>query len=182
MASIDTQLKFSAGLTKDRVDRGRNVRLRLRRAIGKWLEEYIRDRVKNKGQGAYGTLRGYSDSPVLIAWPRPSGLKRIKQPVGGVPTRQGMFFGKGYEEYKQMTGQVWDKFTLENTGDLWRDWKYFESNSLTAPILLGFSDAKNSYVADVERNEHGRPGIFALDKSGRRKLVKFIELWLKENI
>lgn len=182
MAGIDVQLRFSGNLLKDGVDRVRNVRLRLRRAIGKWLEHYIRDRVQNKGMGAHGALRGYSDNPVLIADPRPKGLKPIITPVGGVKTKKGMFFTGGYIEYKQLSGQVWDIFTLTNRGDLWRDWKYFESNSLTKPIELGFSDDKNTMVAEIERNEHGRAGIFGLDRSGRRKLTQYIEKWLAENI
>ena len=181
MAGLDVQLKFSAGLSRVDVDRGRSTRLRLRRAIGKWLENYIRDRVQQRGIGAYGKLKGYSASPFLMMWPRPSSLKPIIPPRGGVKTRQGRYYRGGYKQYKNLTGQVWDKFTLTNRGDLWRDWKYFERNSLTEPIELGFSDPRNSEVAEVERTLHGRPGIFKLDSKGRRLLNKFIENWLKTN-
>ena len=181
MASIDAQLRFSAGLSRIDVNGGRNLRLRLRRDIGKWLEDYIRTRVQQNGEGAYGKLQNYSKNPLLMLLPRDPSLKPIIPPRGGIKSRHGMLFVGGYEEYKQLTGQVWDKFTLTNKGNLWRDWQYFERNSLTTPIELGFSDPRNTMVAEVERTIHDRPGIFALDSKGRRRLNKFIETWLKQN-
>lgn len=200
MARLKAQVRFSPGLDRAAVDRNRNVRLRLRRAIGKWLADYIRDRVQTQGKGAFGEIEGYSRNACVIPWPPAAGEKPYLQPKGGTPLKlkgrsgQYMLFKGGYEEYKRKTGQVANRFTLTNTGALWRDWRYFESNSLTGPVECGFTDPKNTAVAEAIRtgqfriwngkvvDKTPRLGVFALDPAGRKKLRNFVEVWLSSNL
>lgn len=130
-----------------------------RAAIMNYIRDLNRMRVMLGSAGAGGTpLEGYSTNPLWVGYTRG---KKIVKPVGGIAVRGGMFFPGGYRQYKELSGQVADRFTFFNTGDAWKDWKVLTYGSNGSPGQIGFTRAENAIAANAAILR--RPLLFQLD-------------------
>jgi hypothetical protein len=163
------------------------VRQKLRRAAAKWIENYIRKRVGERGEGATGKLRGYSSAkPVWMPATRASMGDKKPTKIPARPTmrtvvdastskskitgwakrrtkgRKGFArFEGGYEEYRQKAGLQTGLFTLSNLGRLWRDWTS-DAPSATGAAVVGFGTEVNTIAADAAE-DRGRDDMFDLN-------------------
>lgn len=162
------------GLSKGRV---RSIRMQARDMLGQEIRNLILHRVRDRGMGAHGKLSGYSTKPFTFRPGHTDKHKPMVPPMGGTG-KSGMFFKGGYKEYVEGIGQDGSKFNLYNTGDFWRDWRYARSNSVNAPIDLGFGNQKNADVARWTDEMRPEEGIFELNPQEfdiiTEALVKFL--------
>ena len=110
--------------------------------------------------GADAKLAGYHEGPLVVDENR----KKKKTPSGGLPK----FYKGGYKAYRKDVGLEADKFVLENTGALWRDWRHFPITATTEPLLFGFGAAINDEVAQaaMKGSEKGpRDDMFDLNQA-----------------
>lgn len=176
MATINFEVDWSqfGDITQGRV---RETRLKARNAIGALARNIIMRRVTG-GMSIYGELAPYSTKPFTFMPGHTDRLKPMVYPTGlKVGKKGGTFFKGGYAEYVQNIGQNPNLFNLTNTGDLWRDWRYFPTRHVNEPLELGFTDNANAIAAN--RNERRRPGMFDLSEQEldrlETELLNFLE-------
>jgi hypothetical protein len=119
---------------------------------GRWLADYIKRRVRVRGQGAGGIgLKGYSVTPVTI---NVNG-KPKREPAGGLPRR----YQGGYRAYRKDVGLQDSHFALHNTGAAWGNFKAFAEQGR---IDIGFTDQQDAEAAEAAI-ANGREEMLAVD-------------------
>jgi len=147
------KLDWRASTTSD-------LRRAIRTKLAPMIRDLIRNRVRLQGMGADAKLAGYHEGPLVVDENR----KKKKSPSGGLPK----FYKGGYKQYRKDVGLEEDKFVLENTGALWRDWRHFPIAASTEPLLFGFGAAINDEVAEaaMKGSEKGpRDDMFDLNQA-----------------
>lgn len=135
-----------------RIPEASSIRKTYRQDIAVGIRDAIRIRVRDKGSGPDGVLRGYSTTPLVV---EPGTLKPKRKPVRGWYA----FHGGGYKQYRQELGLVSELFVFSNRGTAWKDWRFFPIEE-RGPIAFGFAASANSQAAD-EAVRRGREDMFA---------------------
>jgi hypothetical protein len=145
------------------------VRITCRNRTGEWLSKYIKNRVRDRGQGADGrSLQGYSTRPLRVG---PATILKKRIPPGGLPQH----FKGGYTEYRQAVGLPTDHFQFTNTGYSLDNFGHTVVVSPEDKIDIGFYN-ENSNIAANAAIENNRPEMFAL---GDKELDRAAGLYLE---
>lgn len=145
---------------------------RTRTDLGYAIMTYIKDRVRRKGMGAYGPLKGYSTKPFRF--------KKGKKPMWDDEELDGTVIKGGYKEYRDSVGIPSAHFTFSNMGNAWNDWD-FKVNA-DGTIFIGFTDPVNIEAAN-HAADNGRPDMFDINEAElARVLDGIIDTFEKEMI
>lgn len=152
-------------------------------AAGDRIVNYIRDRIRLKGQGQGGAgVKGYSTKPLSMRQDGRSSLGKASiPPQGGIPRGKQMFFPGGYKEYREKAGLQTAHIDLSNMGNLWLGWGILRHARPGNPMAIGFR-RKVDAIAANSAQENGRPTLFLLDSQELYMLSAGVEALITKHL